>query len=646
VNSSSDYADLSREELISLLENPEAGVRITFSGKRTAREIVRRVRPRVMQGVAKYSVGTPEQQASNILIEGENLQALASLHRFRGQVDLILTDPPYNTGNDFRYNDRWEDDPNDPELGQFVSADDGARHTKWMRFMWPRLQLMRAMLKPSGVLAICIDHRELFRLGTMLDEIFDEKNRLAIINWQKTYSPKNNVGDKTHVSTATEYVLVYANDLDLAKTRLLDRTDRMNARYVNWDDDPEGPWKKGVDFTGRGASTHWGQVYDIQNPFTGEMVRPSGGRCWAAERARVKCFLEAWGVKYKSKDLHDGRAPALIIAGSLAQAKKNALEVLQRRPLPEVYWTGEDGSGTLAIKTYLSRVRKGFVPMTYWADEEYDSSEILGSVSWDYEQSGHSQTGLKELNAIVGKGHGFDTVKPLKLFEKVIQIWCPSQGLVLDPFAGSGTTGHAVLSLNESLGASRRFILIEQGRPERGDAYARSLTAQRLARVISGSWARGAESPLPGGFSFFTLRSKVDAQAVLAMERDMMADTVIASHYDIMRRGGPSLVRMSDSRFRYLVARNNENEGFFLVWDGPGKSPVLDLDTYDAIVREALTAHLAPTYHIYARFNLHQSDDIRFYQIPNRILMDFGLSDALDDFNERGSASSADAVVA
>src|SRR5664280_2707948 len=104
-----------------------------------------------------------------------------------GQVDLIQTDPPYNTGNDLRYNDRWETDPNDRGLGDFISADDAARHTKWMRFMYPRLQLMKSMLKPGGVLAICIDHRELFHLGQLLDELFREDNRLAIINWQKTW---------------------------------------------------------------------------------------------------------------------------------------------------------------------------------------------------------------------------------------------------------------------------------------------------------------------------------------------------------------------------------------------------------------------------------------------------------------------------
>ncbi len=152
--------DLSRDELIELLEAREDGIYIDFSGKANARGLARRVRPRVARPIKKYSAGPAEDQARNLLIEGDNLQAMATLFRERGQVDLILTDPPYNTGNDWRYNDKWEDDPNDDGIGEWVSADDGARHTKWMRFMWPRLQMMKSMLKPNGVLAICIDFRE------------------------------------------------------------------------------------------------------------------------------------------------------------------------------------------------------------------------------------------------------------------------------------------------------------------------------------------------------------------------------------------------------------------------------------------------------------------------------------------------------
>ena len=165
--------DMTREELLDLVYSQrEEGIRITFSGKDVAKQIARKVQPRTSRRLAKYSVGTEEEQARNQVIEGENLQAMVTLHRERGKVDLILTDPPYNTGRDFRYNDRWDEDPNDPDLGELVTEDDGARHTKWMKFMWPRLKVMRDLLKPTGVLAICIDDRELFHLGKMLDELF------------------------------------------------------------------------------------------------------------------------------------------------------------------------------------------------------------------------------------------------------------------------------------------------------------------------------------------------------------------------------------------------------------------------------------------------------------------------------------------
>ncbi|WP_171003699.1 site-specific DNA-methyltransferase [Sphingopyxis sp. L1A2A] len=303
-----DYAKLSRDDLIRLLLERDGadagGIRLTYPGQTPPWQIIRQLKPRSQRIERKFCVGDEASQSQNMLIEGENLQALVSLYKYRGQVDLVLTDPPYNTGLDFRYNDRWDEDPNDPDLGSLVPADDGSRHSKWLRFMTPRLWMMKEMLKPGGVLAICIDHREVFRLGMLLDEMFGESNRIAIINWQKSYAPKNNVGKRSHVSTSTEYVLVYAKSVDRAKTNLLPRSEAMNARYGNRDGDPK-IWKAG-DLTGPGADTHRSQVYGIQNPFTGEMVYPTAGRCWAAERRRVKSMLEAYRIKYKNAALDDG----------------------------------------------------------------------------------------------------------------------------------------------------------------------------------------------------------------------------------------------------------------------------------------------------------------------------------------------------
>lgn len=633
--------DLTRDQLLEILEaNSESGIRISFAGKSNARRIAHAVRPRVSRVIAKLSVGDPAQRAANKVIDGDNLQAMASLYKDRGNIDFILTDPPYNTGNDFRYNDRWEEDPNDPGMGDIVSSEDGARHTKWMRFMWPRLQMMKAMLKPEGVLAICIDHRELFRLGQMLDELFDHKNRLAIINWQKSYAPKNNVGKLTHVSTSTEYVLVYAKSAERAKTNLLPRGEETNARYTSdLDGDPE-PWTPG-DLTGPGAKTHAGQVYGVQNPFTGEICYPSEGRCWAAERARMKAMLEMWGCKYESKDLNDGKSPALMIQGSLKSAKKNAETILARGKWPIGYWR-DKGKGAFRLKKYLKDVKSGIIPMTYWADEDYETPLALGTVSWDHEQSGHSQAGITELSSIVGKGHEFETVKPLKLFTKLIQIWCPENGTVLDPFAGSGTTGHAVMLGNQMSGASRRFILLERGSPENGDSYARTLLADRLKRVISGAWVNGQGAPVPGGFTFCSLEKKVDAGTLLRMERDEMVDTVIASHFDATRRRGDSLILVEAPKgkpFKYLVAKNSDDEGFFLVWDGPDKNTDFTENVYEVCAKEARLAGLkSSSYHVYARLYRFQTEGIRFYQIPDQILADFGLDLKSEPFVDEGEA--------
>lgn len=639
-----DLEAMTREELIEALkESAESGVRLSFLGKQNARKLARKVRPRVARSIQKYSAGDPESQARNLVIEGDNLQSMVTLYRERGRVDLILTDPPYNTGNDFRYNDKWEDDPNDPGLGEYISEDEAAKHTKWMRFMLPRLKMMHSMLKPSGVLAICIDHRELFHLGQMLDELFGERNRLAIINWQKSYSPRS---DKSHVSTATEYVLVYAKDSEIAKTSLLPRAEEMDARYTARDGD-ERLWKSG-DLSAGKAKTNQPMVYGIQSPFTGEVHYPPEGRCWATAQREIKRVLEGWGTPYQLVLLDDANerarvaavpadkvqknVKALMIKGDLSGARDAAMKVLKEGPWPVVYF-GVSGQGRPAHKRYLDDVQKGVVPMTYWADDDHEFPAVLGSTSWEHEQSGHSQTGVDELSAIVGRDHGFKTVKPLRLMMKVIQLWCPPEGAVLDPFAGSGTTGHAVLALNDTTGADRRFVLMEQGRPDTGDSYAKTLTSERLRRVIDGDWANGKGIPLGGGFRFTSLTKKVDSDALLAMEREEMVDTVIASYFDTTKRRGSSLVTLPADN-HYLVARNNDNEGFFLVWDGPEKNTDFTEDVYVACSEEAKAAGLKPMYHVYARYNLYQTENVRFYQIPDRILMDFGLDLRSEAFNE------------
>ena len=634
-------SELSRDQLLELLEAVgQDGIRIAFAGKANARRLARAVRPRVAKTIPAAGFGDDDARAHNLLIEGDNLQSMVTLYKERGRVDLIITDPPYNTGQQFRYNDKWDADPNDPGIGEFVSAEDGARRTKWMRFMWPRLQLMKSMLQLGGVLAICIDHRELFRLGQMLDELFGEDNRLAIINWQKSVAPRS---DNVHVSTSTEYVLVYAKDLAKARTGSLQRSDEDNKRYSNPDNDTHGDWREG-NLTARTYSAK--ADYAIQSPFTGELHYPPGSRVWSHPKRNILKWLEEWGNAYEERGIGDGKAPALMLKGNLsaplpAKVSKKAEARLAQPNWPFV-WFGRDGGGRPRVKTYLQKIKKGKVPVTYWADEDLGYPVELDSTSWDYTELGRSSDGVSELSAIVGSGHGFNTVKPLKLFTKIIQLWCPHDGFVLDAFAGSGTAGHAVMALNASDGGSRRFALIEQGRPEKGDAYAQSLTADRLRRVCTGDWAEGDGEPLGGGYTFVQLGKKVDASALLQMEREEMVDTVIASHFDVTRRRGDMLVRCRHTGkqpYRYLVAKNAEAEGFFLVWDGAGKNTDFTESVYEQCAAEAVKAGLkASVYHVYARLYRYQTDGVKFYQIPDRILADFGLDIRNEPFAEEAES--------
>lgn len=654
MNKPSDGAEaldeLSREDLLrlakSLLSN---GVALSFHGKRTALEIARKVRPRLTRREPRLHVGPAEEQARSLVVEGENLQAMVTLYKYRGQVDLILTDPPYNTGQTFRYNDRWDTDPNDPDLGTIVALEDGSRHTKWIKAMMPRLQMMKAMLKPSGVMAICIDDNELFHLGMMMDEVFGEENRLAIINWQKT-TVKNNT---KHVSATTEYVLVYAKDRALSRTGLLGRTDKSNARFGNPDDDPKDQWKQG-DLTGTGAESHQTALYAVQSPFDGALHYPGENRCWAFEKRRMKEWLTEWGPTYVERDLADRRTKAIVIKGAplpgdadfrpdhkvLAHARELAQAKLAAGAWPRLYF-GMNGTAKPMAKVYLSEIKAGVVPTTFWVDEEEEPIE-LEAVSWSSAETGRSREGLEELDEIVGQGHNFTTVKPLKLFRKIVQIWCPPNGLVLDPYAGSGTTGHAVLALNNEVGATRRFILVEQGAPESGDKYARTLTWQRLHNAITGERPKGkGAEPLGGGFEYRLLTKTIDARTVMTMKRDELVDVVITSHWEQHRRGAPNLQRFEEEGFSYLVGKDDLGEGYFLIWNNGGPVGSLDLDSYKIVTAEARKAGLKPPFHVYARYETFQSPNVRFWKIPDKILAHLGL-DENESYNNPDDTDEAD----
>jgi adenine-specific DNA-methyltransferase len=658
-----DYNQLSRSALIRLLQEYDAanrdagkdGIVMSYMGRTAPWQIIRMVKPKLHRILKRYSVGEESEQAMNELWDGENLSTMVTLYKHRGQVDLIITDPPYNTGEDFRYNDKWDKDPNDPDLGELVPKDDGSRHSKWLKFMTPRLWMMREMLKPNGVIAICIDHRELFRLGMLMDEIFKEENRIGIINWQKSYSPKS---DAKHVSTATEYVLIYAKDIEKSKTGLEARTQAMDAIYGNPDNDTDGGlWNSGK--TGGDPTASSGDAkaaYGIQSPFTGEMHYP-GEAYWRSAKSSMKGWLEGWGSKYEEKVIDDGVVftdkkgkttfvKALVLKGCkfqdgkpvesdaiLKAARTAAQAVYKRGQWPKLFFT-KKGDGAPRLKVYLKEIKQGKVVMSWWSGEDYDEPFLMGSTSWEHSESGHSQAGIKELDAVVGQGHNFQTVKPLRLIKKIIQLWCRPDGLVLDPFAGSGTTGHAVLELNAEVGANRRFILIEQGNTEKGDHYAKSLTADRLKRVLTGQWASGTVPPLPGGFRFIELkREQVDAKAVNDLAREEMIDLLLTSYWDRNEKAKSYLRRLTAGSHRHLFGVNPKNEGFFLIWDGPNEPSLLNREAFKRVVEEAKSEGLSSRYHVYASLAPYTGSDIEFYKIPESVLEHIGFNPRADAFN-------------
>lgn len=647
-----DYDSLPRAALIRLLQEQEQanrdagkdGIRMNYAGRTAPWHITRQVKPKLHKIVKKFSVGDEAHQAVNEIWDGENLSTMVTLYKHRGRVDLILTDPPYNTGEDFRYNDKWDKDPNDPDLGDLVPKDDGSRHSKWLKFMTPRLWMMREMLKPGGVIAICIDHRELYRLGMLMDEIFHEDNRIGIINWQKAYSPKNDTGGKKGgLSSATEYVLVYAKDEERAKTGMLARTEAMNARYTNPDNDPEGDWASADATAPEYRKTG---TFAIQSPFTGQLYYPTRGH-WVNEAKEMKKLLEAWGSEYVYKQLDDAcEAKAIVIKGCkfvdnvpvlespiLRAARDKAVDRYQHPQWPQLIFT-ERGEGGPRMKKHLNKIKKGKVPLTYWANEDYDTPLEIESQSWDHEESGHSQTGINELDSVVGKGHDFRTVKPLRLIKKIIQIWCKPDGLVLDPFAGSGTTGHAVVELNAEAGADRNFILIEQGNTEKGDHYARSLTAERVRRVVTGEYASGKRAPLAGGFRFIELRKeKIDAKAVNELAREEMIDLLLTVYWNKTEKAKSYLQRLPLGTHRHLFAVNSKNEGFFLIWDDSGQPSKLNREAFKQVAEEAKEANLASRHHVYATIATYVGNGIEFYKIPDSVLEHIGFNSRADAYN-------------
>lgn len=359
----------------------------------------------------------------NLIIHGDNLHALKSLlPLYAGKVDCIFIDPPYNTGNEgWCYNDNV----NSPMLQAWlkenpIGIEDGLRHDKWCAMMWPRLKLLHELLGEAGSFWMTLDDNEVHRARAMLDEIFGEQNFVACCVWHKNYSPKPSA---QFFSEDHDYLLIYAKDKETWRPNLLERTDDMNSRYENPDNDPRGPWKPG-DLSARNYYSEG--TYPITCPSGRIIPGPPGGNYW---RIKERKFWE----------MHEDKR----------------------------IWWGEDGNNVPSIKRFLSEVKQGRVPQTLW----------------EYDEVGHTQDAKKELLAILdfaSSGDVFVTPKPVALLSRVLELATTEHSIVLDSFAGSATTAHAVLAANKKDGGDRKFILVEC------EDYAETLTAERVRRVING----------------------------------------------------------------------------------------------------------------------------------------------------------------
>ena len=362
----------------------------------------------------------PADLASNLVIHGDNLHALKSLlPRYAGAVDLVFIDPPYNTGNE-----GWcySDNVNSPIMREWLSTnpvdgDDLLRHDKWLCMMWPRLVLLRELLSDTGSIWITLDDNEVHRARMMLDEIFGEESCVGQIVWQKRTSREN----RAALSPSVDHLLVYSKgSVDDWKSfrKLLDASEEG---YSNPDNDERGVWKS-IPFSAQGSRKN--QQYEITSP-TGKKLFPPKGSCWGATESE---FIRLRDIEKK------------------------------------VYWP-KDGDGLPRIKQFPDEA-KGLVPDPLWlASEVGDTEESKKHLM----QIFHSEDDF-----------GLHAPKPVSLVERIVQIATNTDSLILDSFAGSGTTAHAVLKANARDGGRRRFILVE------GEDYADRLTAERVRRAIKG----------------------------------------------------------------------------------------------------------------------------------------------------------------
>ena len=465
----------------------------------------------------------------NLIIHGDNLHALKALMpRYAGRVKCIYIDPPYNTGNEgWAYNDNV----NSPMMQEWlkdkspVDGEDLERHDKWLCMMWPRLQLLRELLAEDGVIFISIDDNEQHRLRMVMDEIFGGKNFVATIIWEKVYSPKSSA---KYFSENHDFVAVYARNKEEFKLGLLPRTEEADSRYANPDNDPRGLWKPS-DLSARNPYSKG--VYAITCHGGRVIEGPPSGRFWVISEDKF-----------------------------LAMDADNRI------------WWGEDQNQVPAIKRFLSEVKQGLVPETIWT----------------YKEVGHTQDAKKTLLQIFPKNFpDFTTTKPVGLLARIIRLSTDKDSIVLDSFAGSGTTAHAVLAHNKEDGGNRRFILVEC------EDYADKITAERVRRVIKGvpkTKDENLKNGLGGSFTYCTLGDEISPEKMLTGENLPDYET-LARHLVYTATGqAPDKIRKTKDKDGFFYEASDRL--FYLIYESNlaflrSADSALNSDRADRITKQA-----------------------------------------------------------
>ena len=391
------------------VEDADEMYQFTWPGKQEARREAARPTTKTLRPVIEDSVDWDNTQ--NLYIEGDNLEVLKLLQKsYMGKVKMIYIDPPYNTGNDFVYDDDFaasQDDydlfaGNVDELGNRYRKNtetNGRFHSDWCSMMYSRLMVARSLLTEDGVIFVSIDDNEQRNLKNICDEIFGASNFVAQLIWERAFSPKN---DAKYISNSHDYVLMYALDLEKFTIGRLPRTEEANARYSNPDNDPRGVWMSSdISVKTYNAACD----YPITTP-SGKIVEPPAGRCW---RLSAKAFAER---------LQDNRI-----------------------------WFGPNGDNTPRLKRFLSELK-------------YDGMAPTSLLF--YKDVGHSQEGAQEVVSLFGDKGVFDGPKPVRLLERLITLAnLKSDSIVLDFFSGSATTAHALIKMNSNKNFQCKFILVQ-----------------------------------------------------------------------------------------------------------------------------------------------------------------------------------------